>query len=201
MPTTEQVFEAAHSHVQHWEGGFFNHPADPGGITNYGISLMFLKSLSLVDADIDGDGDIDADDVRAITPQTARALFRKHFWDAPRLGDLPPLIALITYDLAVNAGTGRAAVVLQQGINQLTPGAIPSLAFNVGPLTRRHSRALAIDGRQLELAEATLDQRAAWYRRLAAAKPSSAVFLKGWLRRTEDCRRLTRVLTKEWSLA
>lgn len=201
MPTAEQVFEAAHSHVQHWEGGFFHHPADPGGITNYGVSLMFLKSLSLIDADIDGDGDIDADDVRGITSQTARAIFRKHFWDAPRVVELPPLIAVITYDLGVNAGIGRAAVVLQQGINQLTPGAIASLAFNVGPLTRRHSTALAEAGRQLELAEATLDQRAAWYRRLVGAKPSSAVFLKGWLRRTEDCRRLVRELATEWRIA
>lgn len=69
------IFEAAHAHVAKWEGGFFDHPNDPGGVTMYGVSLMFLKSLGLVEGDIDGDGDIDRDDVLKITRDTAKAIF------------------------------------------------------------------------------------------------------------------------------
>lgn len=201
MPTEQTIFNAVHAHVAKWEGGYFDHPSDPGGVTMYGVSLMFLKSLGLIDGDIDGDGDIDRADVLAITRDTARMLFKRNFWDAPRAGELPPLIAVAFYDLAVNAGTGRAAIVLQQAINALSPGAIAHLAPNVGPLTRAYSAQLAAIGRQRELAAAYLDARADWYRRLAAAKPSSAVFLRGWLNRTNDCRTLVDTLAAQWGIA
>ena len=45
MPNQQEVFEAAHAHVAKWEGGYFDHPNDPGGVTMYGVSLMFLLSL------------------------------------------------------------------------------------------------------------------------------------------------------------
>ena len=47
MPKHQEVFEAAHAHVAKWEGGYFDHPNDPGGVTMYGVSLMFLKGLDL----------------------------------------------------------------------------------------------------------------------------------------------------------
>lgn len=192
------VFNAAHAHVMKWEGGYFDHPNDPGGVTNFGVSLMFLKGLGLVEGDIDGDGDIDRADVLAITKDTARDLFKRHFWDIPRAAELPPLVAVAFYDLAVNAGTGRSAIITQEGINRAFPGAIQKLAPNVGPQTRSFSRQIANEGRQLLLTEYILEQRAAWYRRLAAAKPTSAVFLKGWLNRTDDCRSLLHRLALEW---
>ena len=195
------VFSTAHAHVMKWEGGFFDHPNDPGGVTNFGVSLMFLKSLGLVEGDIDGDGDIARDDVLKITKEQARAIFKRHFWDKPRAADLPPLVAVAFYDFAVNAGTGRAAIVLQEGINVLCPKAIARLAPNVGPLTRAYSKQLAAIDREGELVAAYLDRRANWYRRLAVAKPKSAVFLKGWLNRTEDARRLAARLAEEWGAA
>lgn len=195
------IFEAAHAHVAKWEGGFFDHPNDPGGVTMYGVSLMFLKSLGLVEGDIDGDGDIDRDDVLNITRDTAKAIFRRHFWDKPRAGELPPLVAVAFYDLAVNAGTGRAAIILQEGINVLCPKAIAKLAPNVGPLTRAYSKQLAATGKESALAAAYLDRRESWYRRLAAKKTQSAVFLKGWLNRTDDCRALVARLAREWESA
>lgn len=190
------VFNAAHAHVMRWEGGFFDHPNDPGGVTNYGVSLMFLKGLDLVEGDIDGDGDIDRDDVLKITKEQARAIFKRHFWDKPRAAELPPLVAMAYYDLAVNAGTGRAAIVLQEAINALRPGAIAKLAPNVGPLTRRYAGMLAAEGREAELALAYLDRRENWYRRLAKARPKSAVFLLGWLNRTDAARTLVQRAAK-----
>lgn len=190
------VFNAAHAHVMRWEGGFFDHPNDPGGVTNYGVSLMFLKGLELVEGDIDGDGDIDRDDVLKITKEQARAIFKRHFWDKPRAAELPPLVAMAYYDLAVNAGNGRAALVLQEAINALRPGAIAKLAPNVGPLTRRYAGMLAAEGREAELALAYLDRRENWYRRLAKARPKSAVFLRGWLNRTDAARTLVQRAAK-----
>lgn len=186
----EKAFELAHAHVAKWEGGYFDHPSDPGGVTMYGVSLMFLKGLGLIEGDIDGDGDIDRDDVLAITKSTAKQIFRKHFWEIPRAPQLPPLVAMAFYDFAVNAGAGRAAIVLQEAINVLCPYAIKKLAGNVGPLTRSYSNNLASMGREADLVYAYLDRREDWYCRLAKAKPKSATFLRGWLNRTNDLRKL-----------
>ena len=201
MLTSETAFELAHAHVAKWEGGFFDHPDDPGGVTMYGVSLMFLKSLDLIEGDIDGDGDIDRDDVLKITKDRARAIFKRHFWDKPCVEELPPLVAMAFYDFAVNAGTGRAAIVLQEGINVLCPKAIARLAPNVGPLTRAYSKQLAATGKESALVTAYLDRRANWYRRLAGAKPKSAVFLKGWLNRTNSCRDLINRTAREMGVA
>ncbi len=102
--THETAFDLAHAHVAKWEGGFFDHPSDPGGVTMYGVSLMFLKSLNLIEGDIDGDGDIDRDDVLKITKDKARAIFKRHFWEKPRAAELPPLVAVAFYDFAVPEG-------------------------------------------------------------------------------------------------
>jgi lysozyme family protein len=202
MPTYNEVFEAAHAHVAKWEGGFFDHPNDPGGVTNFGVSLMFLKGLGLLEGDINGDGEINRADVLAITKDNAREIFRRYFWDSPGAEKLPPLIAVPFYDLAVNAGCGRAAIVLQEDINALSEvRVISSYAPNLGPLTRKYSSEFAASGRQISLANAYLDAREAWYRRLAAAKPTSAVFLKGWLNRTNDCRKIVARLAQEWRIA
>ena len=110
MPNQQEVFEAAHAHVAKWEGGYFDHPDDPGGVTMYGVSLMFLKGLDLWEGDIDGDGDIDRDDVLAVTKDTARDIFKRHFWDRPRAGEMPPLVAVCFYDFAGNAGIKAGGV-------------------------------------------------------------------------------------------
>lgn len=200
MIAQKTVFDRAHTHVMKWEGDYFDHPADPGGVTNFGVSLMFLKGLGVLEGDIDGDGDIDRADVLAITKANARELFQRHFWDKPRAAELPPLVSVCFYDLAVNAGAGRSAIIVQEGINRILPKAIPNLAANVGPLTRRFAKKIAASGNESLLCELILDRRAAWYRRLAAAKPTSAVFLNGWLNRTEDCRALVKRLALEWGV-
>ena len=51
-------FNKAHKFVAKWEGGYVNDPDDPGGATNYGVSLRWLKSLGLDQGDIDHDGDL-----------------------------------------------------------------------------------------------------------------------------------------------
>lgn len=100
-----------------WEGGFVDHPDDPGGATNHGVSLRWLKGLDLSIADIDGDGDVDADDIRALTLQHARALFADRFWHGLSLDDLPPAVAIAVFDAAVNSGPRPAFRFLQRSLN------------------------------------------------------------------------------------
>ena len=189
MPNQQEAFEAAHAHVAKWEGGYFDHPNDPGGVTMYGVSLMFLKELDLWEGDIDGDGDIDRDDVLAVTKDTARDIFKRHFWDRPRAGEMPPLVAVCFYDFAVNAGVPRAARMLQW-----------LLRVEVDGIVGRNTLAAAASCNQRELASFMLLEREQWYRRLAAQKPKSAVFLRGWLNRTSDCRALVERLAARWGI-
>ena len=133
-------FTLAHTFTARWEGGLSDHEADPGGITNHGISLRWVTDLArqakercLRDArqcdtcprrtgpdcdyfslDLDNDGDIDADDIRACTKEQAARLFRRHFWEALGCDRLPLPLAVTLYDGAVNMGASRAVKQLHE---------------------------------------------------------------------------------------
>lgn len=182
------VFEAAQAFVARWEGGLVDHPNDPGGITNRGVSLRWLRSIG---CDIDGDGDIDADDIRAVTPEISAQLFHAHFWAAPRLHELPPLVAVAVYDGAVNQGAPRTVRQLQIACNR--SGGMPlAMDGQIGPNTIRRVVSLCREG-SLNLAIAAIAEREAFYHELAARPPRTLdtgqvvdyrAFLAGWLNRT-----------------
>jgi len=171
-------FTDAHAFTKSWEGGLVDHPADPGGITNYGISLRFLRDLG---HDIDGDGDVDANDIRALTPETAAGLFKEHFWTRPNLDDFPRLVACAHYDASVNMGISQAVKCLQQACN-FYPGECLAVDGKLGPKTRACVAGIAKCG-DLTLAIRCVSTRKGFYLGLARKKPSLSVFLKGWLNR------------------
>lgn len=157
------------------EGGFVDHRADPGGATNHGISLRYAVSKGRV-LDLDHDGDVDAADIRLITPAVAADLYRKDFWRPVRGDELPAPLDLVLFDAAVNCGVGRAVGWLQTHLGVRSdgdfgprtldalrqhlaqPGALPPLVREM--LARRISHHAALD----DLPEFRLG----WSRRLAA---------------------------------
>ena len=178
-------FNKAHAFTAKWEGGYCNDPDDPGGATNYGVSLRWLKSLGLDQGDIDRDGDIDASDIRALSAEQAAALFKEKFWDAYRLGDFPQDLATVYYDAIVNTGASQATKFMQRGYNATFPTAALSVDGILGPLTRN---ALQSTGKNKALLKACIDKRDTFYCSLADSKPSMGKFLEGWLNRTRDLR-------------
>ena len=184
-------FNKAHKFTAKWEGGYSCDPDDPGGATNYGVSLRWLKSLGLDQGDIDHDGDIDADDIRALSAEQAAALFKDKFWDALRLGDFQQDLATIYYDAAVNTSPAQATRFMQRGYNSTFPAARLSVDGILGPLTRD---ALQFAGKNKALLRACIDERDKFYRSLTESKPSMTKFLKGWLNRTKDLRMYVRVV-------
>jgi len=88
------------------EGGFVNHPKDPGGMTNLGVTRTNWE-LYL-------DHDVTEADMRALTPEMVKPFYKHNYWDRIRGDELPSGVDYAAYDLAVNSGTGRAAKYLQQ---------------------------------------------------------------------------------------
>lgn len=172
--TAMTVFNRAHAFVAQWEGGYSNHPADSGGPTNYGVSLAFLRDQGYDVGDIDGDGDIDIDDIKAITPEDAKVIFRHAFWvpEFNLLADTHPRCAMACYDTAVNMGLGYAKRLLQQAVGTKADGIW-------GPKTWA-----AIKGSSDFIAVASMiEMRKVRYVEIADRNPKNVVFLKGWLNR------------------
>lgn len=113
------------------EGGYTDHPSDPGGATNLGISLRFAQDIAL---DLDDDGDTDASDIRLMDISKATELYRKHFWDACSCDNLPHGIDLLVFDIAVNQGVGSSKRLLQSQLEVTVDGV-------VGPKTLEAVRA------------------------------------------------------------
>ena len=166
-------FEKAHAFTARWEGGLAEHPADPGGVTKYGVSLRFLRGQS--DGDVDGDGDIDADDVRALTPEEAARFMRREFWEPLKLDELGPLCAAALYDTAVNMGPACARKLAQKALGLRQDGVW-------GPATWSALR--VCDDRKTALAICHL--RRARYHELSEGRPELRAFLRGWLRRVDS---------------
>lgn len=179
------VFNEAIQTVLLHEGGFANNPADPGGATNFGVSLRFLIQKGMIDLDGDGfhdfdfdrDGDVDIDDIRAMPVEAAIGLYHREWWQKYYYDLLPEELAGKTLDLAVNMGAPQAHKLLQRacracGENILDDGLI-------GPVTRRTLFDLDPSG----VITAFRSEAAGFYRGLVIAKPSFVEFRDGWLNR------------------
>lgn len=187
LPPRQDTFPLALDFVLGHEGGYVADPRDPGGATNHGVSLAWLRKAGLLDLDHDGhpdgdidlDGDIDPDDIRALQRDDAARLYRHHWWDRYSYGVLPPVIAIKVFDLAVNMGASQAHRLLQRAC---TACGQPVREDGVlGPQTRTAVWAVRDD----RLLTALCEQAESFYLRLVTAAPAREVFLKGWLRRAK----------------
>jgi len=91
-----------------FEGGYSNHPADPGGSTNMGITRKVL-------AEWRGSA-VSAADVRALLRTEAAAIYRRRYWELCACDELPGGVDLVVFDYAVNSGVSRAVRALQQAV-------------------------------------------------------------------------------------
>jgi lysozyme family protein len=92
------------------EGGYVNDPDDPGGATKYGVTIHTMRRLGL---DLDGDGDVDAADVKTLGKVKAVSIFVEHYFRRPRINQLPEVLHATVFDMYVNAGA-NAVKILQR---------------------------------------------------------------------------------------
>lgn len=160
-------FKAALKVILHHEGGFVNHPRDPGGMTNLGVTRNTWEAWTKRKAS--------EADMRALTPDKVAPLYEARYWDAVRCDDLPAGLALCVFDFAVNAGPGRAARYLQRMVGAGADGQVgPATIAAVQSFVAQHGAAEAV--RQYQQARRT------YYRQL----PTFSTFGRGWLRRVDE---------------
>lgn len=168
------------------EGGFVNDPADPGGATNFGVTIHTMRSLGL---DLDRDGDVDVADVRLMTRARAVDIFIEHYFVRPRIAELPEALQASVFDMQVNAGS-NAVKILQRLVTEMGfPATVDGV---IGPATLRAVQA-AHDAAPAHIADAYAIARRNYYLRLADARPASRKFARsrsggkgGWIRRAEE---------------
>lgn len=122
-------FDMALTHVLKMEGGYSDDPHDPGGPTNYGITLRTYATY--VGRTVDASSRLSLiADLRAIDPETVREIYRKRYWLPARCAELPQGLDLFHFDAAVNHGVSGATRFLQEALNVEADG-------EIGPITRR----------------------------------------------------------------
>lgn len=168
------------------EGGYVNDPDDPGGATNFGVTIHTMRRLGL---DLDGDGDVDAHDVKRITRQQARDIYVRDYFHKPGIGALPEPLHATVFDMYVNAG-GNAARILQRLLNEMGHGLTVDGA--IGPRTIRATHA-AIEAAPDHLVDAYGIARRNYYYAIGDRRPASRKFARrrdggkgGWIKRAEE---------------
>ena len=147
------------------EGGYVNHPSDPGGMTNLGVTKKTY--------DHHHGTDIDEEGMRNLTVEDVMPIYRTMFWERCRCQDLPSGVDWAVMDWAVNSGPGRAAKALQRAAGAFEDGA-------TGPQTL-----MAVQASQPEeIINRMAVHRDSYYRSLSTFD----TFGRGWLRRNDETR-------------
>jgi lysozyme family protein len=103
---TASSYDVALARLLVHEGGYTNHPRDPGGPTNWGITIHDYRKYVNSNAT--------AVDIRTMPLATAKRIYRERYWNPMRCDELPAGVDDCVFDYAVNSGTGRAPKVLQR---------------------------------------------------------------------------------------
>jgi lysozyme family protein len=147
----------------HHEGGFVNHPDDPGGMTNLGVTKAVYEKYIKRNAT--------EAEMRALTKIDVSPIYRSNYWDRGHCDDLPSGVDWSVFDWGVNSGMGRAAKTLQRVVGVTVDGAI-------GPMTIKATH----DMKPQDVIVKMHSSRQSFYESLTTFK----TFGRGWSRRNDE---------------
>ena len=153
--------------ILHHEGGYVNHPKDPGGETNLGVTKRVYEEFG------------GTKDMKDLTQEDVEPIYEKNYWDKLKCDDMPEGLDLMLFDFGVNAGPGRAAKFLQQMIGTVVDGGI-------GPNTLAKLEEYIRENGEHEAVKKYQEMRQKYYESLS----TFATFGKGWTRRVEETTKL-----------
>jgi lysozyme family protein len=145
------------------EGGFVNHPSDPGGMTNLGVTKKVWEEWV--------GHEVDEKAMRALTPEIVGPMYEMKYWRTSYCEKLPRGLDLLVFTMAVNSGSGRSVKLLQDAIGVVTDGVI-------GPNTMAKINEANVE----VLIDKFSEARTSFYKGLK----TFPVFGSGWLSRTES---------------
>ena len=142
------------------EGGWVNHPSDPGGETNLGVTKRVWEEY--VGHPVDS--------LKKLTKEDVAPLYEQKYW-RPCYGEvLPRGLDFVIFSMAVNSGPGRSVKLLQSAIGCVPDGVI-------GPATR----GLISSSNGADIIKKFSDARREYYKTLKVFP----IFGKGWLARVD----------------
>jgi lysozyme family protein len=153
--------------ILHHEGGYVNHPKDPGGETNLGVTKRVYQEHG------------GTKDMKDLLVEDVAPIYKKGYWDKMKGDDLPGGLDLCVFDFGVNAGPGRAAKFLQQMIGTTVDGGI-------GPNTLAKVEEYVRENGEHETVKKYQEMRQKYYEQLS----TFATFGRGWTRRVEETTKL-----------
>ena len=156
-------FEESLAHVLKFEGGYVDHPKDPGGATNLGCTKKVWEEWV--------GHEVSKDDIKALTVADVAPLYKLRYWDKVKGDEIPRGADFCLFDLAINSGTGRASKFLQSVVGATPDG-------DIGPATMK----LVAEADPKELIVAICQKRLAFLQSL----PTWDTFGKGWGRRVKE---------------
>lgn len=169
----DRNFARALSAVLKHEGGYVDHPSDPGGATNLGITHKVLAAWR----NVHPFWALPKSEIKALSLEEAGKIYKANYWDDVRGDDLPAGVDYAVFDFAVNSGPARAAMYLQEIVGVAPDG-------KIGPLTLA-----AIDKwDSVTLIESLCGKRMSFLKRLS----TFPVFGKGWSARVTGVLRLAK---------
>jgi lysozyme family protein len=183
------------------EGGFVDNANDRGGATNCGISLSYAADAFTrgvgAKFDLNGDGVVDVEDIKLITPSFAVPIFIVDFFVNKGLNKLGPAFQTHAFDVSVNSGSGEAITLTQRTFNRLR-AAYPVLATLVqkplnedgglGALTITATLHASETLPAAKIINTFCDVRLDFYKAIVARIPTDEEFLKGWINRVNSLR-------------
>jgi len=149
--------------ILHHEGGYVNHPKDPGGETNLGVTKrVYLEHGG-------------TKDMKDLLVEDVAPIYKKGYWDKMKGDELPNGLDLCVFDFGVNAGPGRSAKFLQTMIGTVADGGIgPNTLKKLGEYVEKHGIEQCIEDFQ--------GARQDYYEKLS----TFATFGNGWTRRVDE---------------
>ena len=158
--------------ILHHEGGYVNHPKDPGGETNLGVTKRVYESWVM-------ENDLNQKDMKDLLVEDVAPIYKQNYWDRVKGDQLPNGLDLCVFDFGVNAGTGRAAKYLQTMIGTVADGGIgPNTLKALGNYVEENGLEQTIKNYQ--------EARQEYYESLSTFE----TFGRGWTRRVNETTQL-----------
>ena len=149
--------------ILHHEGGYVNHPKDPGGETNLGVTKRVYEEFG------------GTKDMKDLTVEDVAPIYEKNYWGRMKCDGIPSGLDLCVFDFGVNAGTGRSAKFLQTLIGTTADGGI-------GPNTLSKLADYIDDNGVEDTIKNFQAERQSYYESLSTFE----TFGKGWTRRVDE---------------